>query len=48
MQNISVPHSKERFLVPGEQTSLWVEMQMPDRIQYDVFQVLLLMADMKA
>lgn len=40
VQNISVPHSKERFLAPGEQITLWVELELPDTIQYDIFQVL--------
>lgn len=37
-KNISVPHSKERFLAPGEQITLWVELELPDAIQHDIFQ----------
>ena len=39
LQNASVPHSKERFLPPGEQFTLWLELQLPDTSQYDIFQV---------
>jgi hypothetical protein len=39
LQNASVPHSKERFLPPGEQFTLWLELQLPDTSQSDFFQV---------
>lgn len=39
VQNISMPHSKERFLAPGEQITLWVELELPEIVEPDIFQV---------
>jgi hypothetical protein len=46
VQNVSVPRSKERFLPPGEQITLWLELQLPDTSQYDIFQVQRLQTDL--
>lgn len=34
-----MPHSKERFLAPGEQITLWVELELPETVEHDIFQV---------